>query len=123
MMKKIKLNRFSRQLLVTILTVMWIGYLLYIQQVLLAFILVVMYFIQTIFYKKSILVHIHKKYLLSFIAFAIGFRFIFLAVVSDFISEKLVTNYFFDYSSAIAGMLILLIFFLSITEDILKREK
>ena len=119
MMKKIKLNRFARQLLVTILTVMWIGYLLYIQQVL----LVVMYFIQTIFYKKSILVHIHKKYLLSFIAFAIGFRFIFLAVVSDFISEKLVTNYFFDYSSAIAGMLILLIFFLSITEDILKREK
>ena len=105
------LTQSMRQVLVTLITLVWLGYLLYCNLYFDFFIIVAMYLVQSVFYSKSLAVEINYKYITSLAILGIGYLLIFSVIKIDYAIQ---IESFTRGGGASSLFIILIIFFLFI---------
>lgn len=123
-MKKIfESNKHSRQLVVTLVSAVWAIYLLSQSYYFQFYIIAIMYFIQMVFYRNSISMKYRFRHLPIMLSLVLGYLLVYGVLRKDYLSETLVPNRVFDYSTILIIIVLFFIFIFTVSNDLIKSDK
>lgn len=123
MMKYLNSDKYFRQLIVTIISVVWALYFLKDVHLFEFFIIAIMYFVQIIFYKNSIKMKVEFKFILGSMVLGAGYFLVSYVIGKDYFQKSVQHERVFDYSSIFIIMVIFFVFVFTITNDLIKSDK
>jgi len=117
------LTKSLRQVMATVITLIWSIYLLYYNLYFDFFIIAAMYLVQSIFHSKSLTIEINYKYIASLTVLIIGYLLIFSIIKIDYVVEMESFKRIAGSSSLFIILIIFFIFIFHLVNDLIGSHK